>query len=419
MTAASTSSGPTSDQERVVFWDVLRGFAVLGVLLANIPWMTLARHIATQGEGDEPTARDRFAKAVVFFVADLKFITTFSILFGAGLMWMSLRAEQRGRPFVSIYTRRLCALLGFGVIHGTCIWFGDILSTYAITGFLAMPFHRRRVRTMLIWAGALFVLALASWSIGPLFADHDSESVEAAGKIALKTAEYREVFASGDFLRMLRARSEIFFGWIPMMIGFIMPRTLALFLLGMALVKSGFFTRPAEHRRFYRLACQLGIPIGVLLHVVVFVCSDRDDSAALKIITTAAFFVGSLVQAFGYIGAMQWWTESNAFAALRDRLAAVGRMAFTNYLMHSIITGIVFSYCGLFDRIDRLEGLGVVAAIYGLQLWYSKPWLERFRMGPFEWVWRSLTYGERPAFVRVSAPPEAPPPPTLESPPPG
>ncbi len=394
-----------------MFWDVLRGVAVLGVLLANIPWMTLARHVATEGEGKDPELIDRLTKNFVFFVADAKFITTFSILFGAGLMWMSLRASERGAKFVPTYTRRLSALLGFGLIHGTCIWFGDILTTYALTGFLAIAFHHRRVKTIAIWTAALFVLSVALWSILPLLrSDGGAEPPDPSARIA----EIRDTYSSGDFLRMVGARSDVFFTWLVMMMIFFTPRTLSMFLIGMLLVKSSIFTKPAEHRTFYRRACFIGIPLGVACHVVAF-AADALEWPARHSIEGFLFGIGSLAQALGYIGAIQMWTESSLWAALRARLAAVGRMAFTNYLMHSVITGIAFNYCGLFDRITRWQGLFVVAAIYGLQLWYSPLWLARFRMGPLEWIWRTLTYGKRPAFVRaavpLSAPPEATPPP--------
>ena len=142
---------PVAGGERIALWDVLRGFAVLGILLANIPFMAMAG-VMTDPDwyfvgGDR--AIDYLSYYFVYVFADTKFVTIFSTLFGAGLALMCEKANAAGASFVGHYSRRLLVLLVFGVVHGTLIWFGDILTMYALIGFLAMVFRNCRVRTLL------------------------------------------------------------------------------------------------------------------------------------------------------------------------------------------------------------------------------------------------------------------------------
>ncbi len=405
---------PVAPDERVVFWDVLRGFAVLGILLANMPFMSLAASLADMSQRDSgATLADSLARWAVFFVADTKFVTIFSLLFGAGLGFMSERARQRGQPLAALYSRRLLVLLLFGVAHGLLLWFGDILTSYALLGFAALLFRKRTPRTLVRWAVPLLVVGLLLWG-GLMAFDPDDWvdrrkgpdgtllSVEAT--LAARTAELRDVFSSGDFARMLPERAKIYAQSQMIVLLLFGTRTLALFLLGMALVKVGWFTRPEEqHARFRRWAI-LGLSIGVPLHAIAALGqAEFHDSAAWRVTSTATLYCGGLAQAFAYTGIVALWSLSERLTGLRARLAAVGRMAFTNYIAHSAITAVIFNYAGLFDRLSRAAGLGLVVAIFAAQLAWSPWWLARFHMGPLEWVWRALTYRTRTPFRRTVA----------------
>lgn len=388
-------------EERVLFWDVLRGLAVLGILLVNMPYMSLAGALVDVEQRQRGALADQVALWSVFLVADTKFITIFSLLFGAGLGTMSERARARGQRFVGLYSRRLLALLLFGAAHGLLIWFGDILTQYALIGFVALLFRNRRARTLVCWAVALLALELLLWGglsavdphrwverrMGP---DGALLSVEAT--IAAEEAELRDVFGSGDFGRMLGKRAEIYGQSMVMLLVSFGPRTLALFLLGMALVKAGWFIRPREQRARFRRWAVLGLSLGVPLHVVAALGDLGRDHGLWRAVSALALYLGGFAQAFAYTGIVALWSLSDRWPGLRARLAAVGRVAFTNYIAQSALTAVIFNYLGLFDRLGRAGGLALTLAIFALQLAWSPWWLARFHMGPLEWVWRAMTY---------------------------
>lgn len=382
------SPRPVAAHERIVYLDVLRGFAVLGILLANMPFMALAGAIVTGGDayigGD--SWLDAVSYAFVYVFADTKFVTLFSLLFGAGLGLMSEKALAAGSPFAMRYVRRLFVL-------------------YALTGFCAMWFRRRRVKTLLWWAGALLLVALLLWGAMGLFdpADFVEKRLDEAGRpmtaeqvLAQDMQEIRAVLSSGTFAEMAAARVGIYGDAVIFLLAFFFPRTLALFLIGMAFVKSGLLGRLAEPRGLRKVAVY-GLASGLAL------CGgslwfEHTDRGVLQMVS---LFVGGLLLASGYATIVAMWCRSPYLSGLRARVAAVGRMALTNYIGHSVITSILFNWVGLFDRLRRPELLLLTFLIFALQLWLSPLWLRAFRFGPLEWVWRAVTYGR---VFRLRAP---------------
>lgn len=395
--------------DRVPSWDVLRGIAVLGILLANMPHMSLAATLVGAAVDSAGVANrfDAFARDLVYFAADGKFITIFSLLFGAGLATMQQRAEADGRPFARTYARRLGFLLGAGLVHGTLVWHGDILASYALAGFIALALARRSNRTLAIVASALLLVGLSTWAGLALvdpdeWVDRDQAAdgslLSVAESEALQRREIAEVMASGDFLRMAERRTEDFVATFGSVVLLMTPRTLALFLLGVLLVRRGWLARPEQHRGLFAQAAIAGLAIGLPLHALGDSLGMSAEVASDRALAWTALYLGSLFQAAAYVGLVVLWCMSARAAALRARLAAVGRMAFTNYLSQSVITAILFNYCGLYDRVGRGAGLALSFAIFALQLAWSPWWLARFRMGPLEWLWRFATYGRRPRF---------------------
>lgn len=409
---AAPSATPTPDQDRLEFWDLLRGVAVLGILLANMPYMSLASALSeTEGTlGGDMSRLDRLAFWFVRFFADTKFITIFSILFGAGLAHISERTAARGTSFIKLYVRRLLALLLFGILHGTLVWFGDILTTYALLGFLLIPFRKCRPKTLIKWSAALFLVGAAVAAVMGIFdpaelverrtaTDGTLLSVEESER--LTRDEYAQIFASGDFVRMLGTRVELYVATTMIVALFFGARTLAMFVLGIWLVRTQILSRVSEHERFFRRALVTGALVGLPLQVVSVILALRIDTPAERITSQLALYFGGFAFASAYVAAVALWSISRSWTSLRARLVAVGKMAFTNYIGHSVITAILFNYCGLFDHIDRATGLLVALAIFALQLWLSPLWLRCFTMGPLEWLWRMLTYGRKIAIKRV------------------
>lgn len=395
-------AAPVPRSERIVMWDVLRGVAVLGVLLANMPWMSFAHMVAMDGQdfvGYDPTPLDAAAFWFVRVVADTKFITIFSMLFGAGLGLAAVKTEERGGSSAGFQVRRMAALFVFGMLHGCVVWFGDILGHYALVGCVALPFRRLQAKTLFAIGASFVVLGFGIYFVAlPLSMEFTSEA-----EVVEKTAAAAEVFASGDFTRMLAARTPLYLTGLVVTLPFWGARTLGLFLLGMALVKSGVLRDPTSHRRVYDAMLRYGLLLGIVAQASwVATSGDHTDTRAV-LVTTAASYLTALGLSPAYLAIVFRWCESGVLPGLRRRLAAVGQMAFTCYISHSVITGLVFNYGGQYDRWGRFEGLLLTFAIFAFQIWSSPLWLAHFRFGPLEWLWRSFTYARIQPMRRVAA----------------
>ena len=182
---------PVAEVERIESIDILRGFAVMGILFVNIQFMALPMQQVEDLKWRTMPMLDGAARLVVHVFFELKFITLFSFLFGAGLAIMMQRLESTGRPFVSVYVRRLLVLLVIGILHGVFLWYGDILAVYAVLGFAALLFRHCRPRTLLIWAATLFVipviglLAFAAYDPKADWSTPDWSSYATSGQVAM------------------------------------------------------------------------------------------------------------------------------------------------------------------------------------------------------------------------------------------
>ena len=393
--------GPTSQQERIEVLDVLRGFALLGILTMNIGSFSMPSAAYM-----DPTAWGEFSGlnlglwVTTHLFADLKFMAIFSMLFGAGLVLMSNRRSARGEKTAGLHLRRMFWLLVFGLLHAHLLWPGDVLVWYALCGTVLFAFRNVGPRT-------LISLALVSWSIGSLilitgalsFQDWPPE--EAAQLIADLKPQQEVLLAEvnhyrGGWLEQMNVRlptaieseTSIFASWAVW-------RVSGLMLLGMALFKLGILTGQAESRT-YRRMISAGLVVGLPL---IGLGIQRNFAAAwaapdFLFINSLLNYWGSIPVALGWVGVVMLTLKSGLALDLTSRLSAVGRLAFTNYILQTVICTTVFygHGLGLFGSIDRRGQLLVVFAGWGFQLWLSPLWLRSFRFGPLEWLWRSLVY---------------------------
>lgn len=394
-------SRPVSLTERIVALDVLRGFAVLGILLINVQSFSMigAAYL-------NPTANDKldgagfWVWAASFLLADQKFMTIFSILFGAGLVLMAGRTEARaGRPGW-LNLRRQLVLLAFGMAHAYLVWYGDILVAYALCGLVAFWFRKLSPRALLLIGLLVFAvpsaLNLMAQGSLPYWGPEDvaeqmvtwQPSVET---IAEETAAYR-----GSWSQQMEQRvEEAYFFQTFLFLWWAGWRAGGLMLVGMALFRIGFLSAEMPSWAYRRVAI-VALPVGL---AVVAAGIWRNVQAGFAFEYSMFFgtefnYWGSLLVSLGYIAVMMLAVQGGWMVGLQQRLGAVGRMALTNYLTQSLLATFVFygHGLGLFEAVPRLGQLGVVVAIWALQLAWSPWWLARFRFGPFEWLWRSLTY---------------------------
>ncbi len=424
---AAPKLAPVTAGERYEAVDVLRGFAVLGILVMNIyafamPFPAYANPYLWGGSGIH------FATWVMtHLLFDQKFMAIFAMLFGAGLVLMAERAEARGRGrFAGVYYRRMGWLVLIGAVHGYLIWFGDILVNYACCGLLLYPLRRLRPRTLIAIAVVLLLVALPiNLGLGRYMAGlkADGEALEArlaAGETL--SEEEQELYEGWQQMRpmafptpeVVQEQIEIHRGGYALIFRERVPLTLALqtfllltfglwrmgglMVLGMALAKLGVL-RAGRSTGFYRRLAAFGYGIG--LPIVAWSAYDLTSHRfdPLYVMRGGIFtnYLGSIAVALGHVGLVMLVAKSGVLAALRARLAAVGRMALTNYLMHSILlTTVFYGYgLGLYGHVERFYQMGFVAAVWLAQLAWSPWWLARYRFGPCEWLWRSLTYWRR------------------------
>jgi uncharacterized protein len=338
--------------------------------------------------------------------ADMKMMSLFSMLFGAGMLLFIEKAKERRGKSIGLHHRRMLWLLVFGLIHAYFIWRGDILVVYAIGGVIIYWF-KNASPTWLIITGVIFFLFLASiqLSLGVFWDVIPEEQLVEVIEIFQPEQETidEEVAAySGSFLETHKRRVIDAWDMHQSLFGFIW-RVLANMLFGMALFKMGIL-KGEKSRKFYRNFMLLGFGIGFPL-IAAGIVQNFANNWDPKFYFAYGFqynYFGSIFVAFGYIGLIALWSKSDFLTDLKRRLAAVGRMAFTNYIMQSIICTIIFYGFGfgLFNQIDRFPQQLIVLAIWIFQLAISPWWLKRYRFGPLEWLWRTLTYWKRQPLRR-------------------
>lgn len=415
---------PIAPQERSLFPDLLRGFALLGILLANIQMMSAPYETQTGGFQLWRDEANRWTSLGVDFFVSCSFYPLFAMLFGMGFHLLMRKREQAGHERgAGIYWRRLAVLAGFGALHIGLLWFGDVLLLYALAGCVLPAFWRCREKTLWIWATGLFALPLVFLLLilgltqmaylTPDGAAHmDAYMAEEAAALIDRTATLTQAYAQGGFVEVAAARwDEYLSAWINNLL--FLPHILGAMLLGLIVGKRGALTSPAGHGAFFRRVLWVGVPLALIGKGLFAVGNDR-----MGFVPDLWLFLSTLGMCFGgpalmlvYVALLrhallrEWWPR------LRLRVAAAGRMPLTNYLAQSLVAALLFhGYgLGLYGSVNIWQGVLLAIGIYAVQLIVSPLWLRRFALGPLEWVWRRLTYGTiRPPAVPPTLPPPLP-----------
>ncbi|MDG2534871.1 DUF418 domain-containing protein [Sphingomonas sp. HITSZ_GF] len=384
--------------------DLVRGVAVLGILLLNILAFAMpdAAYVNPRAYGGWHGA-DLATWAVNFILFDGRMRGLFSFLFGASTLLVIERAEAGERSPAEVHYRRMAWLLVFGLCHLFLVWHGDILAHYALIGMIAyamrdVPVSRLMVLgTMLTLLGAV-LFATIPLSILQLHANPAgaaelqgyarSFGVPTAADIAKDLALHRGAYGA-ILADRLREDGGALFGLFV----FYGPETLGYMLFGMAALRSGMLRgewAPARYRRWLLLCWAITLPAYAALAWCQW-ASGFDIRMVAAMMPLTALIRPPMIA--GWICLILLLARPGG--GLTTRLAAAGRMAFTNYLATSLICTTLFYGYGLgwYGHLSRWQLYPVVFAIWAAILFWSKPWLARFRFGPFEWLWRSLARG--------------------------
>jgi uncharacterized protein len=362
--------------------------------------------------------------AVRFFVSG-KFFTIFSFLFGLGFSVQLMRAEERGASVTGVYARRLAIMILIGLTHMALLWYGDILHVYAILGFLLLAFRRRSDRTLL-WMGFLFALVVPPLiGIGQNFlprlwtspeAMAAAEAAQKAENVAFR-ARILSVFSSGSYFDMVRVNPVVYWNTFigRQMLAFDLG-LIGRFLLGFYAGRSRLFHDAPQHRTLWRRVLGWGLLAGVLgngisgaLGFLSFTGRISQGSKVPQIAGPIANEIGLVGLAGCYMAAIVLLFQRDRWRRILSLLAPVGQMALSNYLSQSLLGTLVFYGFGLgLLGVERPACIVIVFGLFTLQIIWSHLWLARFRFGPVEWVWRSLTYGKAQPMRKQPPPVPAP-----------
>ena len=396
---AAPAMKPVLGQERIEVIDILRGLAIFGILVVNMGGFSLPENLPTHQLW--PNVVDRSVEKLILFLAQGKFVSLFSFLFGLGLAVQMMRAEARGARFLPLYLRRLCVLLLIGVAHFLLLWDGDILHTYALDGFILLLFRRRSFKTLLVWAGSFLCLPLLAITLATCYSIARRANPQALSWISFDDPasdqkaieEDQRLYSRGAYAEMVKARARNLPGEI---LGMADTYILMIFLLGLYAGRRGIFHDISAHLPFIRRVRWWGLVIGVPGNVAFAIGGSFDVSptSIMQNVGTLCFLFAAPAMGFFYASSIILLTQDETWRQRLAPLAAVGRMALSNYLLQSLIcTTIFYSYgLGLFCRVRPSLGLLLTLAIYLIQIPLSIWWLRRFQFGPMEWLWRSLTY---------------------------
>lgn len=391
--------------------DVLRGFALFGILLMNIEWFTSP--MVGRADGIDPGLHGlaRGLDALTYVFASGKFWTLFSLLFGMGFAVMQARADAAGRPFVPVYLRRTVGLLVIGLAHAWLLWAGDILVAYALAALLLMAFARAPVAGL--WAGgaALYLSIAGLMALSALvagapggWADNPERLRDATEQLALQAAEIR-AYGAGSYAEATAFRLRFFVEYLPSGVLFMLPMALGMFLVGAGLVRSGAMADPVAHRALFRTLAFVCGPAGLLLTIVGLAIDPQPDMHGADIASAlwamTLHMIGAPLMSLGYVGLVVL-APRRGHAGLAV-LAPAGRMALTLYLMQSLVcTWVFYGYgLGLWGTMGRVAQVVLVLAIFCAQLAFAHAWMARFRLGPVEWLWRAFTYLRWPPMRHV------------------
>lgn len=402
---------PTNQSARFNHLDILRGFALLGILLMNMQSFAMpgAAYLNPTAWGDFQGV-NQIVWIFSHVFADAKFMGLFSILFGAGICLFAERAMEKTGRAAALHYKRNFWLLVFGLIHAHFIWYGDILVSYALCAFGVYWFRKRSPRFLTI--SAVILLAVASlYSLFVHFALNNNYIPQDGLNDILKFWQpdadvlRKEINAyQGNPVAQFQQRSaDALFFETQLFLTTFLWRASGMMLLGMALYKSGILLGKRSNK-FYLVLAVVGCGIGLSLSSYGVVKNFENNFALNYSMFWGSQFNywGSVFTCLGYIGVINLMLAKSLLKGLQRRLASVGQMAFSNYIFHSVFCTFIFygHGLGLFGAVERWQQLVIVLLVWVLQLWYSPLWLNKYRFGPLEWAWRSLTYGCRQPFKR-------------------
>ncbi len=381
---------PVKEKDRIVWIDIVRGFAILGIFIVNIGAFSAPYFMYGGAEDAWNEPIDQFVQIVIDVFFQGSFYTLFSILFGFSWQLMKDRLDIKGINYSAFLFRRQLILVGFGIIHAFLLWHGDILLSYGLVGLLLLLFIEVKDRTLIVWVvlllgGSVSLLTIGFYQVRNL--------IEGTNETAISQA--MENYSSNQLFVILGQNLE---DWSIANSGtsfiFLIITLLPLFLIGMYLARKRWLHEPGKHQQLLWRILLVTFPLFILLKLGPY---SIDNPLWLSYLQDN---LGGTASALFYLVFLTLLSQYSRGLILIEPFKYVGRMALSNYILQSIFCFILFYGIGfgLYGSIKPSIAIFIVIGFYSLQVIGSKWWLSRFRFGPLEWVWRSLSYKKKQAI---------------------
>ncbi|GED15762.1 DUF418 domain-containing protein [Aneurinibacillus migulanus] len=348
-------SQPITKKDRIISLDIIRGIALFGILLINVPAFIIMMENSPQ---PDMSGFNGILHALVEAFIEKKFFSIFSFLFGVGFYIFVSRAEERGDRYYLRYVRRLLALLLFGIINALFIFWGDILHIYALFGFVLLPFYKLKPKNILLSVG---LIAFAHW----------------VARIVCMT-----VFSP-------TAKP-------PALLDFIASDSLTIiimFLLGLYAAKSGLVRNVSQHLRTFKITRSITFVLFVIFAGIILWITSKPETDTTIFYQKSFISLGAIPMTLFYLSTLFILLENKALQNTLRPIGHVGQMAFTNYIGQALLGRVIISFMGL-EVISPLPALIISLVIYAIEVMISTLWLRKYKQGPLEWLWRRMTYGK-------------------------
>ena len=390
-----------SQSERVQVLDVLRGFALFGILVINA-MSILAVKGSTPAFTVEIPFADRLLQDLILFFVESKFFTLFSLLFGIGFAIQIQSAEKQGTKFLPRISRRMLGLLVFGLLHILLLWDGDILVIYAITGTLLIAFRKTSFIRIKKWVIGLLavpgflVLLIFMYTLAARLSPDGAASFAKSDKSLAKefaNTDATQALLQNGFLEGITERIHTYLELSPLLFSRI-PTVLAMFLIGLYLGRSNFIRQLPEKIGVLKKVRFWGLTFGFALMLLIVACTKFLPTVSALIAIIEDQYLAGPILCLGYAAALTLAFIKNPQRKLFGFFSRVGRMALTNYLTQSLVlTFLSYGWgVGLALKLNGFQVLGICLLLFSAQIVISGLWLKLFKYGPLEWIWRCITY---------------------------
>lgn len=386
---------PTNNNQRIYQLDVFRGFAIFGIFMVNILVMNSQFHYRMEWENlQNESLLNAGALRLLELLFYSKFYPIFSFLFGIGIALQLKKLHSDSVHNYAFFIRRFGALFIFGILHISLLWSGDILHLYALNGLALLLFIRLKPSMLLLSAALIFLFPFYS----QIF-----ESIVSYCGFDYKThitsithPEMIELKRNGSFISGIALRFKEWMYATPLLFPMIGPISFSMLLLGAWMIKKNIFANLTQFlgniKRPLLILNFILIPYRYLLTLWLYDALGLQWGTPLSIFLYTLFLFSDLC-----ISALYLWTiasiiQKGYLKKLFNSISMIGRMAFTNYILQSLLGYIIFRSFGMYERLNAFQCILTVIAIYSVQILLSKWWLSKFKFGPLEWLWRSISY---------------------------